>query len=214
MSSRVFVVDDDASVRKGLMRLLQSVGHEVEAFKSAGAFLLREPYEGVGCIVLDLRMPGLAGTELQQRLDKLNCKLPIVFLSGHADIPDSVQAMKCGAVDFLTKPVDDEILLAAIDAALSRHRRLLAEAAETSAIRQRVGTLTVREFETAQWVIAGLLNKQIADELGIAEKTVKVHRAHVMQKLGVASVPDLVRVCAIAGIQPLSRKVSRLDHID
>jgi FixJ family two-component response regulator len=202
--TRIFVVDDDASVRKALSRLLRSAGHEVEAFESAEAFLKHAPYAGIGCLILDLKMPHSTGIDLQRRLGSLDGDLPIVFLSGHAAIPDSVQAMKRGAVDFLTKPVDDEVLFAAIGVALERHRQRLAAAAEASAIRQRAGLLTARELETAQWVITGLLNKQIAAELGISEKTIKVHRARLMQKLGATSVAELVRLCTTAGIQPIS----------
>lgn len=200
---KVFVVDDDASVRNALLRLLWSAGHDVESFESAEALLAREFHDGAACLVLDLRMPGISGIELQRRLAERDCRLPIIFLSGHAEVPDSVEAMKHGAVDFLTKPVDDEVLLAAIDAALKKHVGLLAEAADTQLIRQRIATLTARELETARGVIAGLLNKQIAARLGISEKTVKVHRSRVMQKIGVASVAELVRLCQLVGIGPL-----------
>lgn len=204
----VFVVDDDASVRRGLARLLRSAGYKVKVFESARMFLEREPYEGVCCLVVDLRMPGMTGIELQERLEHTRQKLPLIFLSGHGDVPVSVQAMKGGAVDFLTKPVDDKQLLAAIGVAFDQHRQQLLAAVETSVIRQRVATLTARELETLKWIIAGFLNKQIAYELGIAEKTVKVHRARIMEKMGVSSVAELVRQCAIAGIQPVSRSAS------
>ncbi len=199
---RIFLVDDDASVRKSLIRLLHAAGYETEAFESAAAFMGREPHEGLACLLLDLRMPGIDGIELQQQLRSLQPDLPIIFLSGHAGVPDSVQAMKRGAVDFLTKPVDDEVLLAAIRAALDFHRQILAEQSEKMAILGRMNTLTEREMETTQWVIAGLLNKQIAWELNITEKTVKAHRARVMEKMGVKSVAELVRLFDMLGIEP------------
>ena len=209
MDNKVFVIDDDAAVRTGLTRLLRTAGYDIEVFESADKFLQQEQFDGIGCLVLDLRMPGMSGIELQQRLDSLQYKLPIVFLSGHADIPDSVQAMKHGAVDFLTKPVDEAALLTAIESALARHRQQIAAAAEVNAIRQRIETLTPREFDTLQGVIAGLLNKQIAAELGIVEKTVKVHRARIMQKLGVTSVAELVRVCSQVGVEAKPPLLSR-----
>jgi FixJ family two-component response regulator len=200
----VFLVDDDAFVRKGLSRLLRSAGYACEAFESAEAFLQRERYAGVGCLVLDLRMPGVTGLELQERLDRLGYHLPIIFLTGHGDIPQSVQAVKRGAVNFLTKPVDDEVLLVSIEEALTRCRQAQAAAKEKASILQRTETLTAREFEVMQGVIAGALNKQIATRLGIGEKTVKVHRGQVMQKMGVASVAELVRLCETAGIPPVA----------
>jgi len=203
-SVTVFVIDDDASVRKGLTRLLRSAGYEIEAFDSADSFLARERYEGTGCIVLDLRMPVVSGIELQERLDSIDCTLPVIFLSGHAGIPDSVKAMKHGAVDFLTKPVDEDELLTAISTSLDLHRSRLVTETEVHAIRQRVDSLTARELETAQWLITGALNKQIADKLGITEKTVKVHRANIKQKMGAPSIAELVRLCSIAGIDPKS----------
>ena len=199
----VFLVDDDPSVRKGLSRLLRSAGHECETFESAEAFLQRECHPGVGCLVLDLRMPQVTGLELQERLGRLGSQLPIIFLTGHGDIPQSVQAVKQGAVNFLTKPVDDEVLLASIEEALRLGRQWLAAAQEKAAVLQRTEMLTAREFEVMQGVIAGALNKQIAAHLGIVEKTVKVHRAAAMQKMGVASVAELVRLCETAGIKPL-----------
>jgi FixJ family two-component response regulator len=195
-ANRVYVVDDDRSVRAGLKRLLTATGFDVEAFESAAAFLSREHYDGPACLVLDLSMPALTGTELQARLVEADSTLPIIFLSGHAEIEDSVRAMKHGALDFLTKPVDEEVLLAAVRNALEQHRQRLGEAAELQAIRERMATLTERELEIATWVITGLLNKQIATELGIAEKTVKIHRSRVMEKMGVTSVAELVRLFA------------------
>ena len=204
--AHVFIVDDDASVRKGLMRLLKSAGYTVETFASANEFLERPAYNGIGCLILDLRMPGLDGIELQQQLDSSDCNLPVIFLSGHAGVSDSVKAMKCGASDFLTKPVDGGVLLSAVNAALDTHRDQLNKQSEVSVIQKRFDNLTARELETARWLITGMLNKQIADKLGIAEKTVKVHRSNVMQKMEISSVAELVRLCAMADINPMTTR--------
>ncbi len=201
-AAAVFVVDDDASVRQGLSRLLRSAGYEVRTFDSAAAFCACAPSEALGCLVLDLSMPNVNGLQLQDRLKDWGYDIPVIFLSGHGDVPVSVQAMKRGAIDFLTKPVDEKVLLAALDTAISRHRELRTASAERNAVRQRANTLSPRELETMQCVIAGLLNKQAADRLGIAEKTVKVHRARAMQKMNATSVAELVRLCEIAGIEP------------
>jgi FixJ family two-component response regulator len=190
----IFLVDDDASVRKALVRLLRSAGHSVETFASAREFLARERYDGPGCLVLDLRMPGMTGLELQDALERAGHALPIVFISGHADIPASVKAMKAGAIDFLTKPVDDRQLLAAIERALARDAAARADRAQRDAARAAMARLTPREGQVCAFVATGKLNKQIAGELGISEKTVKVHRARVMEKLAVGSVAELVRV--------------------
>lgn len=198
----LFVVDDDASVRKALSRLLGTAGYKVEVFESAEAFLGRDVPAGAGCLVLDLKMPRLSGLELQTRLERLGSVLPIVFLTAHGGVPDTVRAMKQGAVNFLLKPVDDEVLLAAIGEALERQRVHLAEADAKHRFRQKVDTLSVRECETMRCVISGAMNKEIADRLKIAEKTVKIHRGRVMQKLGVGSVAELVRLCALVGIEP------------
>ena len=198
----IFVIDDDASVRKSLARLLGSAGLAVETFSSAEAYLERRPYDGVGCLVLDVCMEGLSGADLQTRLVESGCDLPIIFLTGHGSVPLSVSAMKQGAVDFLTKPVDDEVLLETIHQALARHASTVRERTEVGAIRERLETLTPREMEVLRCVLTGALNKQIASRLGIAEKTVKVHRGRVMEKLAVTSVAELVRVCAAAGVSP------------
>jgi FixJ family two-component response regulator len=205
-SALVYVVDDDPSVLKGLTRLLRSAGYAVTPYDSATAFLAGEPHPGAACVVLDLRMPVVSGSDLQAQLEQMNSALPIIFLSGHAEVKDSVRAMKHGAFDFLTKPVDDEVLLSAIRKALDHHERLLAERRAIQILRQRIGTLTERELETARWVISGLLNKQIAAELGIAEKTVKIHRARVMEKMGATSVPELVRLFGQVDISPLGQR--------
>ena len=198
----VFVVDDNEAVRRSLTRLLRSVGLAVESFASAGKLLARDPYDGVGCIVLDVRMPELDGMRLQARLADKGVDLPIVFLTGHGDIPMSVRAMKKGAFDFLTKPVDEDVLLPAVRQALLKHREARAERVAVEVLRARVETLTPREKDVVRWVIAGALNKQTAAELGIAEKTVKIHRGRVMQKLGVSTVAELIQVCQRMGITP------------
>jgi len=200
----VYVVDDDPSVRKGLTRLLRSAGHTVETFSSAAEFLARKPCEGVGCLVLDVRMPGLNGMELQTELAARGVDLPIVFLTGHGDIPMSVQAMKQGAVDFLTKPVDEEVLLHTVRQALRQHASRRAERRETEAVRGRLRLLTSRELEVLRCVITGARNKRIAAHLGISEQTVKIHRTRVMTKLETNTWTALFRACQRAGIEPSS----------
>jgi FixJ family two-component response regulator len=198
----IFIIDDDASVRKGLSRLLRSLGFEVEIFASAEQFLERGSYKGIGCIVLDVRMPGLSGMDLQDELNRAGHSLPIVFITGHGEIPMSVQAMKRGAVDFLSKPFDDKELLRAVNEAVATARRTETQRADTGDALRRVELLTPREREILRYVISGLLNKQIAFKLNIAEKTVKVHRGHIMEKLRVGSVAELVRLAEKAGIKP------------
>jgi FixJ family two-component response regulator len=199
----VFVIDDDASMRRGLSYLLQSAGYTVEIYSSAEQFLTREHFEGVGCIVLDVQMPGLSGMDLQDELNKADYSMPIVFITGHGDIPTSVRAMKKGAVDFLMKPFDDKELLQAVEKAIERDTYAKAEYGETLDIRKRIELLTPRENEILRYIITGMLNKQIALKLDIAEKTVKVHRGRIMEKLCVDSVAELVRLAAKAGIQSL-----------
>ena len=196
----VFVVDDDPSVRKSLTRLLTSAGYQVEAFASAGDFLLREPHAGPSCLVLDVRMPGLNGLDLQQALAAEGRRMSIVFCTGHADVPMSVKAMKDGALDVLTKPFDAKDLLDAIGRALAKDARDLGSGARLTEIRERVKTLTPRETEVFALVVTGALNKQIAFELGIGEKTVKVHRARVMEKMRAGSVAELVRLADQVGV--------------
>lgn len=199
----VYVVDDEPAVLKGLSRLLRSAGLAVAAYSSPGEFLDRLPADPSGCAVLDVAMPGLDGLMLQQALAASGRELPIVFLTGHGDIPTSVRAMKDGAVDFLTKPVDEGDLLRAIRAALERDRTGREVSSEVAGIRQRIATLTPREREVFRHVIAGRLNKQIAALLGTVEKTVKVHRGRVMEKMRVESVAELVRLAERAGVPPL-----------
>ena len=191
MQPTVFVIDDDESVRRGLVRLLRSAGYAAEAFGSAGEFLataLSERGDGplTGCIVTDLRMPGMNGLELQQAMACARIHLPVLFISGKADVPDTVRALKGGAMDFLVKPFDEGTLLTAIDAAMARD-------AGRASVERRLAALTPREREVCLLVARGLLNKQIAHELGTSEKTIKVHRARMMEKLRVDSVAELVR---------------------
>ena len=195
----VCVVDDDEAVRHCLERLFRSACFPVETFASAADYLEREPHPGPVCLVLDVRMPGLDGFDLQTALAG-RCE-QIVFLTGHGDVPMCAKAMKAGAADFLTKPVDDEILLAAAARALERARDLGRTNAEQACARTMIESLTSREADVMRRVIAGMLNKQIAAELGIAEKTVKIHRGRVMKKTRSASVPDLIRIVEKAGVQ-------------
>jgi FixJ family two-component response regulator len=190
----VYFVDDDASVRRALARLARSAGLDAEEFASAGEFLARRRDDRPCCAVFDLRMPEVDGLELQQRLRTSGEELPVIFLSGHGDVPSSVRAMKAGAIDFLTKPCEDDELLAAIRQAIDRSMHARAEHAERVHLRARFAALTARERQVCELVATGMLNKQVAFDLGISEKTVKVHRARVMQKLGVDSLADLVRL--------------------
>ena len=198
----VCIIDDDPAVRKGLARLLRSAHLAVATYASAAEFLARADDDGVGCIVLDVRMPGLDGMSMQARLAALGDQPPIIFLTGHGDIPMSVQAMKQGAFDFLTKPVDEEVLLNAVHQALTRHGADHADRIERQALRARLESLTPREQEVLRLVITGALNKQIAATLGIAEKTVKIHRGRVMEKMEASSVAALMNLCRQVGIQP------------
>jgi FixJ family two-component response regulator len=196
----VFVVDDYAPGRRSISRLVRATGFVVAAFASAEEFLARYDPQAPGCLVLDLAMPQVSGLELQNILTEKGSPLPIIFLSAHGDIAKSVQAMKRGARDFLTKPVNDEDLLAAVRIAIEKDAALRREQAELSEIRGRLATLTPREREVLEYVVAGRLNKQIASDLGTVEQTVKVHRAHVMQKMRVQSVAELVRLTQRCGI--------------
>jgi FixJ family two-component response regulator len=195
----IFVVDDDASVRKGLSFLLRSAGYGVETFVSAGEFLGAAALDRIGCIILDVNMRGMTGLELQEHLSRNDHPLPIIFITGHGDIPMSVRAIKKGAVDFLTKPFDDTQLLSLVESAVRHYRQKKAALDEVRDFRRRLRTLTPQEHKVFLRVIAGLLNKQIADELTIKEHTVKVHRGRVMQKLCVGSLAELVRLAEKAG---------------
>ena len=191
----VFLVDDDSSVRKALARLIRVAGYKIETFASAQEFFKSKPETaGVACLVLDVRLPGLNGFELQQALQTANVAMPIIFITGHGDIPMSVKAMKAGAVDFLPKPVREEALLPAIEQALARAARQSAEATELVDIERRLELLTPRERQVMELVVSGMLNKQIAYELGTVEKTIKVHRSRVMEKMEVESLAELVRL--------------------
>jgi FixJ family two-component response regulator len=190
----VFVVDDDASVREAIQSLIMSVGLRVEAFETARDFLGSKLLDAPGCVVLDVRLPGLSGLDLQRELAAHAVKLPIIFITGHGDIPMSVRAMKAGAVEFLTKPFRDQDLLDAIQQALARDRDSRQQQSQIAELRARFEDLTAREKEVMGLVAAGLLNKQVAGELGISEVTVKIHRAQVMKKMGAGSLADLVRM--------------------
>lgn len=196
----VSVIDDDVSVRKSLSRLIRVAGWHAETFSSAREFMERAPSPGTACVLLDIQMPGMTGPELQEWIVGKGMSLPIVFLTGHGDVPTSVQAMKKGAVDFLLKPVDDEVLLETIRHAIAMHATEKSREKNQEAIKERHACLTAREREVMGQVIGGRLNKQIAADLGISVKTVKVHRARAMEKMGVRSVAALVHVCNMAGI--------------
>jgi len=201
----IAIVDDDPSVREGLSSLLRSAGLRVETFASAQEFLARPGSEAPSCLVLDLQLPGLSGLDLQKRMAEVELEIPIVFLTGHGNIPASVQAMKAGAVEFLTKPFDDQKLLKAIHEAVERDRHIRQQNAEMRELRGRYESLTAREQEVMRLVVAGLLNKQIAGELNITEFTVKIHRGRVMRKMHADSLADLVRMAGNLGIHSPKR---------
>lgn len=202
-TSCIYIIDDDESVRTSLERVLRSTGLNAKTFPSAESFLknIHELDGNPASIILDIRMDGIGGIELQNRLSKMQCAVPIIFLTGHGDIPMSVKAIKLGAFDFLTKPVDADLLIKTVDRALHAHAQLLTSS--VPAIKERLANLTPREFEVMRCVIGGALNKQIAAHLNIAEKTVKVHRGRVTHKLGVASVAELVRLSIAAKVKPI-----------
>lgn len=202
MRGKVYLVDDEPDLRRALERLLRAEGCEVEGFSSAAEFLAQVPPEAPGCIVLDVAMPGIDGLAMQQRLTASGGLLPIVFLTGHGDIPMSVRAVKAGAVDFLTKPVKGVDLLRAVGAALELSDQRQAQRADLADLQARAAQLTPREREVFGHVIAGRLNKIIADRISTTEQTVKVHRARVMDKMGAESVADLVRIGQRIGIDP------------
>ncbi|RKP43601.1 response regulator transcription factor [Trinickia fusca] len=198
--SRVFVVDDDAGVCRAFARLLRSAGYQAEVFESARSFLdCADLSSGPACVVLDLKLPDLNGLEVQR---ELNMSLPVIFVTGHGDIGTTVDAMKAGAADFLTKPVRDTVLLEVVERALARAREIFERRQELADIGLRLDRLTPREREVMALVVTGRLNKQIAGELGIAEKTIKIHRARVMEKMGAHSLADLIRFADKAGIGP------------
>jgi RNA polymerase sigma factor (sigma-70 family) len=190
----VFVVDDDPAVRSSLKFLISTVGLEVESFDSADTFLHRKPPDAPSCLVLDVRLPGLSGLDFQRELAARNIRIPIVFVTGHGDIPMSVRAMKAGAVEFLTKPFRDQDLLDAIRIALERDRARREEEKEVTELQQRFESLTPRELEVISMVVSGMINKQIAGQLGTAENTVKVQRSRAMEKMHAQSLADLIRM--------------------
>lgn len=199
----ICIIDDDADVRKALSRLLRSAGYTTRLFGSAGEFLVSgEARFSAGCIILDLAMPGLNGLELQEHLAGSDCQRPIIFLTGNGDISKSVRAMKAGAVNFLTKPIDDHQLLAAVEEALRLDASVRASWILRHSASAKLDTLTPRERQVFEKVVAGRLNKQIAAELGIVEKTIKVHRSRMMRKMNATSVVDLVHLASLAGVNP------------
>ena len=201
-AATVYVVDDDASVRRSSERMLRVAGFKVQTFESARDFLSYQRPEGPGCLVLDVRLPGLSGLDLQRELSLAGKQIPIIFLTGHGDIPMSVRAMKAGAVEFLTKPVKQRSLLEAIQAAVERDRTTCQARAATDGLRARYEQLTPREREVMGLVVAGLLNKQVASELNTTERTIKFHRAHIMQKTGAQSLAELVRMAEKLCVSP------------
>jgi FixJ family two-component response regulator len=200
LAPTVYLVDDDPDLLKAIERLLESAGLKVSTFASAQLFLDRYDRKAPGCLVLDLAMPGINGLELQRALEKLASPLPIIFLTGRGDIASSVQAMKHGATDFLTKPVDDSTLMAAIQAALASDRTRRRTNVERERVAKCLETLTGRERQVLEQIVAGRLNKQIAAELGATEKTIKFHRGNLMRKMGVRVVAELVKLAERAGI--------------
>ncbi|MCW1923832.1 response regulator [Luteolibacter arcticus] len=199
----VYIVDDDASVCRCLARMVRQASFEARTFSSAEDFLAARPvpWPHPACLILDLQMPGLGGLELQRELASEPAPCPVIFISGNGDIPSTVQAMRQGAVTFLTKPFDDEDLLQAVRDAIETHRALIESTSQVERLRRQIDSLTEREREVMAWVISGALNKQIADELGVVEQTVKVHRGRVMEKMKVVSVAQLVRACVSVGFE-------------
>ncbi len=201
VKSLIFIIDDDNSVRKSLARLLQSVDYEVETYSSAEEYLARELFQGIGCILLDVNLSGMSGLKLQELLlNKFPQHLPIIFITGKGNVPMSVSALKKGAVNFLLKPFEDKQLLDAIDEAIKLCRHTKKETDEKSRMKLLMDKLTPREFEIFRYILTGMLNKQIAAELNIAEPTVKIHRGNIMHKLGINSAAEMVRIAERLGI--------------
>jgi FixJ family two-component response regulator len=202
---RIFIVDDDEKFIKSLARLVKSIGFDVETFLSADQFLNRKHYKGTSCLLLDVRMPGLTGPDLQQELKNRNIFMPIIFLTAHGDTPTGVKAMKDGAVDFLLKPIEEKKLFEAIDHALDRDVQQKKKVKEVEKTKALISSLTPREQEVMRWLITGMLNKQVARYLGATERTIKAHRSQIMHKLGVVSVAELVRLAQKAEISPAKK---------
>ncbi len=200
MKEVVYIIDDDASVREGVGELIRSVGLSVQSFASSQEFLDSKRPDAPGCIILDVRLPGRSGLEFQKVLQHLSIQLPVVFISAHGDVPISVRAMKSGAIEFLTKPLREQELLDAVHAGIERDRARRQEAELIAELRARYDTLTARELEIMTLVVSGSVNKQIAAQAGLSEVTVKVHRAHVMQKMRAKSLVDLVRMADRIGL--------------
>jgi FixJ family two-component response regulator len=205
VAGTVFVIDDDPSIRRAISRQLGTIGFQVEAFESAREYLDRRPPEGIACIVSDVRMSGMDGLDLQATLERMDRSLPIVFITGHGDIPTSVRAMKAGAVDFIAKPFSESELLKSVVEALMRSAQVIRLRREDAGLQSRYESLTPREREVFGLVTAGLLNKVVADRLGIAEKTIKIHRGRVMEKMGAASLAELVRMAERLLQKPATR---------
>ena len=198
----VFIVDDDVSMRRALTNLFESVGLKVEAFGSAPQLLQAKPPEVPSCLVLDIRLPGASGLDLQSDLAKANIQTPVIFITGHGDIPMTVRAMKSGAIDFLTKPVRDQDILDAVQAAIERDRKRRDLNRTVSTVKSRFESLSSRERDVLSLVTSGLMNKQVAAQLGLAEITVKIYRGQIMRKMGAKSLADLVRMSEALGIRP------------
>jgi FixJ family two-component response regulator len=205
----VFVVDDDASVRRAIKRLVESVGLQVELFGSATEFMSSQRPDAAGCLVTDIRLPGISGLDLHRELVKANDEIPTIFITAHGDIPMTVRAMKAGAVEFLTKPFRDQDLLDAIQVALERDCVRRERQAEIATLRERLESLTPREREVLPLVVSGLLNKQVAAAIGTTEATVKVHRSQLMKKMGADSLPELVRMAERIGIPGSEQQVQK-----
>ncbi len=199
-SETIFVIDDDKSVRRSISLFLTATGYQVESFESAEEFLEREPFTSAGCLILDVNLVGKSGLELQKKMVILESHLPIIFITGRGNIPMSVDALRNGAVNFLEKPFKEEVLIESINEALSLSKKLLAEKQEFHQAQKLIESLTARELEVLKYIITGMLNKQIAGMLGIAEHTVKLHRHSICEKLRVKSLPEIIRIADRAGI--------------